>query len=378
MASALKDFFNRDAVARIAAMISAASPEFPAEKFVADASKGLAELELVPRAAHIARALHKYLPPNFEQAAAILERSLGPRLAATEGNGMAPFLYMPHVIFVAEHGLDDFEAALQLQYELTKRFSAEYSIRAYLERYPERTLERLRIWVDDPDVHVRRLVSEGTRPRLPWAPRLRKFQEDPRPVLELLELLKDDPELYVRRSVANNLNDIGKDHPDLLFETCRRWSVNASPDRQWLIRHALRSAVKRAESGALKVLGFSKAPNVRVERIKITPKRADIGESVQLSFDLVSNARSKQELLVDYRVFFVKADGSASPKVFKLKSLELSGGASVSLSARISLRQMTTRKHYPGAHRVELVVNGVAFPLGSFQVNAGTRLPRRA
>ena len=372
MADSLKQFFNPEVVKRIAAMISAVHRDFPADAFVADAVKGLNRLELVPRGAHIAKALHRHLPQDFVAAATILKGSLGPHLGATEGNGMAPFLYLPHVIFAAEYGLDHFDSALDLQYELTKRFSAEFSIRAFLQRYPERTLARLRAWASDPDVHVRRLVSEGTRPRLPWAPRLRQFQEDPAPVLELLELLKDDPELYVRRSVANNLNDIGKDHPEVLFATCRRWLVDASPERQWLIRHALRSSVKRGETGALQVLGFGSAAKVRAENVEIKPARPAIGTSVQISFDLVNTGRRKQEMIVDYRVFFVKASGQTSPKVMKLKEVELAAGESVRLSTRLSLRQMTTRRHYPGAHEIEVIVNGKSFALGEFHVVKAT------
>ncbi|MEX2282679.1 MAG: DNA alkylation repair protein [Gemmatimonadota bacterium] len=369
MAEPLKNFFSPKIATRIADMIAAVSPVFQAKAFVADAVRGLDALELVPRGWHIAHALHRHLPPDFESAAAILKASLGPRLAATEGNGLAPFLYLPHVLFTAEYGIDDLETALDLQYELTRRFSAEYSIRVFIERYPERTLERLRVWAGDPDVHARRLVSEGTRPRLPWAPRLREFQKDPRPVLELLELLKDDPELYVRRSVANNLNDIGKDHPDILFDTCQRWGIGASADRQWLIRHALRSAVKRGESGALQVLGYHRAPSARIEHARITPRRAKIGGTVEFSFDLVSTARRKQPLLVDFRVLFVKADRTTSPKVFKLKTVELAPGESISLSGRLSLRQMTTRKHYPGRHQIDAVVNGATLPLGHFDLD---------
>ena len=368
MADALKHFFDRPVVARIAAMIAAAEPSFPDEQFVAAASRGLDRLELLPRARHIAESLHQYLPSNFREAARILTSSLGPRLVATEGNGMASFLYLPHVFYVAEYGVDDLATSLDLQYELTKRFTAEYSIRIFLERYPEATLARLRTWAHDPDVHVRRLVSEGTRPRLPWAPRLRRFQQDPRPVLELLELLKDDPELYVRRSVANNLNDIGKDHPEILFETARRWLVAASPERAWLVKHALRSAVKRGEPGALRVLGYGRAPAVQIERVTFTPKLARIGGAVRIEFDLVSTARRSQSLLIDLRVLFVKADGQPSPKVFKLKQIELGAGASVRLSHLVSLRQMTTRRHYRGQHEVQVMVNGVPIPLGAFRV----------
>jgi 3-methyladenine DNA glycosylase AlkC len=352
----------------IAGMIGNVYPNFDKLSFVADATTALEALELLPRAWQIAHALRRHLPLDYNEAAAVLKASLGPRRPITEGDGMSSFLYLPHVLLVAEYGVEHWATSLDLQYELTKRFTAEFSIRVFLEKYPEQTLARLREWSSDPDVHVRRLVSEGTRPRLPWAPRLRAFQRDPRPVLELLELLKDDPELYVRRSVANNLNDIGKDHPDLLFETCKRWLVGASREREKLVKHALRSAVKRAEPGALQVLGYGHGPAARVEAVKITPRRAAIGESVDLAFELVSTARRKQSLLVDYRVHFVKADGSTRAKVFKLKQIELLPGAVARMNAKISLRQMTTRKHYPGKHTVDIVINGVALPVGEFVV----------
>jgi 3-methyladenine DNA glycosylase AlkC len=283
---------------------------------------------------------------------------------------MSSFLYLPHVFYVAEYGVDDLETSLGLQYELTKRFTAEFSIRVFLERYPEQTLARLRVWARDPDVHVRRLVSEGTRPRLPWAPRLRAFQRDPRPVLALLELLKDDPELYVRRSVANNLNDIGKDHPELLFATARRWLEDASPERQWLVKHALRSAVKRGEAGALQALGYGRKAAARIADVRVTPRRVKIGGTVTLAFAVASTARRQQALLIDVRVHFVKANGQTSPKVFKLKQLDLAAGESAHLSTKVSLRQMTTRKHYPGKHTVEVLVNGTAFPVGEFVVHS--------
>ncbi|HET9439193.1 MAG TPA: hypothetical protein VFO52_03435 [Longimicrobiales bacterium] len=370
MAEPLKNFFNSNTVAQIGAMIAHAYPPFELAQFTRAAGRGLEELELLPRGWHIAHALKRFLPADFESAAGILKASLGERLPATENNGMMPFLYLPHVFYVAEYGRDHLEAALDLQYELTKRFSAEYSMRVFIERYPAQTLARLRLWARDPDVHVRRLVSEGTRPRLPWAPRLRQLQRDPTPVLELLELLKDDPELYVRRSVANNLNDIGKDHPDILFETCRRWSQDATPERAWLIKHALRSAIKRAETGALEVLGFHHAPAVTISNVKFSPRDPVIGESLRLSFEVASEGRRQQSLLVDVRVHFVKADGGTRPKVFKLKTVALATRASATFNTTIGLRQLTTRKHYPGKHHVEVMINGVAFPIGSFSLKA--------
>src|SRR5918999_792307 len=236
MAEPLKNSYGPEVPRRIGAMIAAVDTAFPVDAFLADALEGYEELELTPRARHIADALGRHLPQDYERAVEILVASLGPKLDSPELTGMDVFLYMPHVFFVAERGGDHFEASMRAQYELTQRFSAEFSIRVFLERYPEATLARLRELALDPSAHVRRLVSEGTRPRLPWTPRLRAFQDDPRPVLELLELLRDDPELYVRRSVANNLNDIGKDHPDLLLDTARAWLMDATEERRGLIR----------------------------------------------------------------------------------------------------------------------------------------------
>jgi 3-methyladenine DNA glycosylase AlkC len=264
MAEALKDSFGRDVPERIAEMLAGADPTFRSAAFVTDALDGYDELELTPRARRIADVLTTYLPDDVERAAAVVSASLGPPIEGDEltGVGMAPFVYLPFVYWIAAEGLGHWDAAMALQYELTQRFTCEFSIRAFIDADPERTLARLREWTREPSPHVRRLVSEGTRPRLPWAPRLRRFVEDPSPVLELLELLKDDPTTLVRRSVANNLNDIGKDHPAVLVDVCRRWLVDATDERRALVRHALRSAVRRGESGALDLLGFGGPPSI--------------------------------------------------------------------------------------------------------------------
>jgi 3-methyladenine DNA glycosylase AlkC len=367
MGEPLKNHFGPDVPARIAGMIAKVDGGFATEAFLGEALDGYEALELTPRARHIARALGRHLPQEYERAIDILVASLGPKLEAAELTGMDGFLYLPHVFFVAEFGGEHFEASMRAQYELTQRFTAEYSIRVFLERYPERTLARLREWARDPNVHVRRLVSEGTRPRLPWAPRLRAFQHDPRPVLQLLGLLKDDPELFVRRSVANNLNDIGKDSPAALIETCRRWMLGATAERRWLVRHALRSAVKRGDPEAFEILGFG-AATVTVQDFRVSPAVVPIGESVTLTVELANEGSSTQRLLVDLRVHFMKANGQPSPKVFKLKELNLEPSGSERLAKTISLAQHTTRTHYPGRHRVELLVNGRASEAGAFEV----------
>lgn len=369
MAEPLKNSFGTDVPRRIAGMIQDVEPAFPVAPFLEQALAGYDELELMDRARHIAVALHAHLPDDYAKAIDTLLRSLGPiesAVATEEDSPMASFLYMPHCLFVADYGLDHFDLSMQANYELTKRFTAEFSIRPYLVRYPRKTLTLLKRWTKDPSPDVRRLVSEGTRPRLPWASRLPQFQADPTPVLDLLERLKDDPSLYVRRSVANNLNDIGKDHPDVLVQTADAWMKNADENRAWVVRHALRSAVKRGDAGALRVLGFGDARGLRVEDAAITPDRLAIGDSVVVCFAVRNTARGSRSVMVDFRIHYVKANGSARPKVFKLKAVDIPAGETVPLRKKVSLANMSTRTHYPGSHQVDAVINGRIQPIGSF------------
>jgi 3-methyladenine DNA glycosylase AlkC len=368
MAGELRDFFDAAVIRGIARELKSADPAFQERRFVAAALKGLAPLSLTGRAAHIAEAMHRFLPKDFADATAVISRSLGPPHAGSDTFGMAPFKYLPHTMFVATHGLAHFEESMRLQLELTRRFSAEFSIRAFLTQHPTATYARLLEWARHDDVHVRRLVSEGSRPRLPWAPRLRHFQQDPSPVLALLELLKDDPELYVRRSVANSLNDIAKDHPDLAVATGRRWLTGASADRRWIVHHALRFLVKQGHAGALNLIGAGRRPKIKLATVRITPARVRLGGAVIVTLALTSASRSRQDLLIDYVVHYVKANGSTSAKVFKLKRVTLTPDRAVPIALTIKLKDLTTRKHYAGRHAVDLLVNGVRFPLGAFRL----------
>ena len=378
MADQLKTFFSLALVERLAGDIARAHPAFDSKGFIRAATSGLAELELLARGKHIAKALRQFLPDDYPAAVDVLLRSLGAEHAGDElvGVGMAPFFYLPHTIFVAEHGLDHFELSMKAQYELTKRFSAEGSIRPYIAKYPDRTLRLLREWSADPNAHVRRLVSEGTRLRLPWAMRVSWLDANPDRVLELLELLKDDPSSMVRRSVANNLNDLGKVHPALLARTAEAWLKGASVDRMALIEHALRSAVKRGDPRALKVLGYGKKPAVAIEDVSFVPTRVPIGGKVTVSFTLRSKSRESQELLVDLAVHFVKARGNSSKKVFKVKRVLLVPRRAIELSCGVSLKVHTTRKPQPGRHAVDVLINGESFSVGSFDVRAGQKTAR--
>jgi 3-methyladenine DNA glycosylase AlkC len=374
----LKSFFSPSLVRRLAADIARVHPGFRERDFVERASSGLGALELLDRGRHIARALAAFLPPAYPEALAVLLRSLGPEHATDEliGAGMAPFFYYPHTVFVVEQGLDHFDLSMAAQYELTKRFSAEASIRAYIARDPERAFAYFDRWAGDANPHVRRLVSEGTRLRLPWAPRVPWLEANPDRVLALLERLKDDPATLVRRSVANSLNDLGKVRKDLLARTCAAWLEGASRERRALVAHALRSAVKRGDPDALRLLGYGGKPSVSLEGVRFAPARVPIGGRVSMRFALRSRSRAPQDLLVDVAVHFVKARGATAARVFKIGRAVLPPRGRLDFRTSFSLAVHTTRVPHPGRHAVDVIVNGQRMPAGAFQVVGRRRTGR--
>lgn len=255
------------AISLLAESISVVNSQFDAKSFQATARKGLDKLGIMQRGAHVARALHAALPMEFPKAVKVLVSALGPELTVTEGNGLAVFFYLPHSFYIGEHGLEHFEHGMLACYELTKRFTAEFCIRHYIARDQDGALKFLRKWARDKNPHVRRLVSEGTRSRLPWGMRLKIIQADPSPVLPLLEQLKDDESQYVRRSVANHLGDIIKDSPEIGFAICERWTEEVSgkridPEiasaRKWIVRHAVRLPAKKGHARALSIRAAAK------------------------------------------------------------------------------------------------------------------------
>lgn len=263
----LKDLLGPEAVDCLAHNVALAFPGFDAVGFRATALDGLEPLGILERGRKLAGALRKHLPENFTAAVHVLLDSLTPPRSDTDELGLEVFFYLPHVCFVAEYGLDavhnggldPFETSMTAQHALTRRFSAEFSIRPFLIHQQQRTLARLREWTSDSSAHVRRLCSEGTRPRLPWAVRLPAFIANPALALPILEALKDDADLYVRRSVANHLGDIAKDHVDWACAVCERWLAGASNDRKWLIRHALRYPARKGHPSALELRSAARA-----------------------------------------------------------------------------------------------------------------------
>jgi 3-methyladenine DNA glycosylase AlkC len=257
----IKFLLDREAAECLAHNIQLVHPAFDGAVFQQLVLTGIEPLSFMERSAHFSTALKATLPTKFSDATAILLNTLTPPNPHTVRLGLSVFFYLPHTRFIADYGRDaihngdedPFEVAMQAQYELTRRFTAEFSIRPFLIHDFDRTLKQLMAWMDDPDPHVRRLCSEGCRPRLPWGTRIPQLIKDPTPTLQILEALKSDPSLYVRRSVANHLGDIAKDHPELAFELCDRWLSNADKELKWVIRHAVRHPAKQGNSSAIEL-----------------------------------------------------------------------------------------------------------------------------
>ncbi|NQU37233.1 MAG: DNA alkylation repair protein [Actinobacteria bacterium] len=365
----LKDRLGPAVPVHIGGWISGVDPAFRADLFIADATAGLDDLELLARARHVAHAMHDHLPSDQARALSILTESLPTQRPDGEWKGHPGFALFAYVEYVSAYGLPAFDEAMTLQYQLTKLLTAELSIRTFIDNDYERTMRQLEVWVTDDSEHVRRLVSEGTRPRLPWSPRLRRFQADTSPILPLLDQLKDDPSEYVRRSVANNLNDIGKDHPDVLLEVASDWyQPDSRPNRKRLVRHALRSLVKAGNLEALAVLGYFPSSELIVDQLDLVPESPRIGQRLVINGSVRNSGDRETGVLVDISVAFRKANTRSSTKVFKGAQFTLDPGESRTVTKSISLAQHSTRKHHPGLHRVGLLVNGVECDSAEFEL----------
>jgi len=359
----LRDAIGVKSISELNNRLIKSDTTFNGEQFLALALSDLPSLGLNERINQVKMALKTCLPNDFEKAAKVLVGALGPKLTQESLDGIdltSPhgFIVLASCEYVASFGQDSFEVSMWALKEMTQRFSAEGAIRSFIIGHPKKTFAQLNKWLNHDSVHVRRLVSEGTRPRLPLFSRLPEFVKDPSPVLELLNQLKDDKELYVRRSVANNLNDIAKDNPKQVTDLLEKWSVGASKERQWLIKHALRSLVKLGNKAALALLGFKGVNDLQVNKFEINSQQITLGQELVISLHLSSDNSLPNNLMIDYLVFHKKANGSLAPKVFKWTQKSLSKGKPVVLNKKHPIKKISTRKYYSGAHEVHLQVNG--------------------
>ncbi|MGK0445223.1 MAG: 3-methyladenine DNA glycosylase AlkC [Bermanella sp.] len=331
---------------------------FDSDAFIQAAMAPLESLELKERVQHLIETLHQFLPTDFEQATECLLELPSVWDLGDPDDALRGFAAWPIIDYIGHYGVDHPEVSLPALRALTHLFSAEFAIRPFLLDHPELCHEYFEAWVEDESEHVRRLVSEGARPRLPWGIQLKLYVKDPSDNLPWLDVLKNDDSLYVRRSVANHLNDISKDHPQLVLDLCNAWYPKSDANVKWVIKHATRTLVKAGHPEVFALLGHSKDVKLKDLALTLSADHLVLGDSLEFELSLTSAAKQPQSLVVDFALHLMKANGKTSPKVFKWKTLSLEAGQSVSLQKKHAIKAITTRRYYSGEQKLEVLVNG--------------------
>ncbi|MET0263284.1 MAG: DNA alkylation repair protein [Rariglobus sp.] len=345
----LKSMFDSARYRSLAAELAQLSPAFDSKQFLAHVLDDLASRELMDRMRRTSSGVALALPVSYREQLVVL-RALAPRLGH---NFIGIFLSD----FVAQYGLDDIDASLDALKFFTQFGSAEFAIRPFLVRDLTGTITVMQTWARNPNEHVRRLASEGSRPRLPWGMRLQALVADPSPTLPILETLRADDSLYVRKSVANHLNDIAKDHPDRVIALLKTWDAT-DVRTAWIIRHALRTLIKAGNANALALIGAGSAARLDQASIRVSPRKLALGDTLTLTATLTSSAAKSQRLVIDYVIHYTRSRDAVSTKVFKWKTIDLPARGSITLIKKQTIRDFSTRRHHAGKHVVELQING--------------------
>ena len=348
---ALKHHVDTKMVHALAEQLMQTGDSFPVSTFIDEAADGLQDLELKDRIRQVATALDHALPDDAAEVVAVLDKAL-------ESSSFEGWMVWPVAELVGWRATSDPLILLPFMARLTHRSSCEFAIRGCLDAHPQLTFGVLRRWVEHPDEHVRRLVSEGSRPRLPWGVRLRDLQRDPTPTIALLDRLRDDPSEYVRRSVANHLGDIVKDHPDLAIATARRWKAEGGAHVDEVVRHGLRTLIKAGDTAALRLIGYDVDAPIRLTHLAIDPPRLVIGGQVTISARLTTDGQAPVPVVVEYLIHYLGVQGYRTPKAYRLAERIVEPGVACDLRRRHRFAHASIRRLQPGEQRIDLQVNG--------------------
>lgn len=366
----LKDhLFNKDTVTYLADIFVAADADFNKKKFVSEVMEKFPELELKERISWITEVLTKYLPSDPSAAMKLIVAALPPPLDPTKtDDDFGSFIFAPLGEYVVKSGCTKkyLKQSLATLKQLTMRFSMEDAMRAFLNNFSQETLAEYDKWVSDTNYHVRRLVSESTRPSLPWS---KKLSLDYKVPLRYLDILHTDPTRYVTRSVANHLNDISKKDPVLVVKTLTRWHTQNTHnplELDWLTRHSLRTLVKKGDRDALSLLGCSAHAVPGVSKLTLATQ-VQKGDRLPFSFEVSSS--ETQNLMIDYVIDFVKKNGATKPKVFKIKKLLVTAGESITIQKNHHLKSdSTTFTLNAGLHTLTIQINGQKLCSAQFEL----------
>jgi 3-methyladenine DNA glycosylase AlkC len=363
MVEPLKNMYNTTFFEALNRVLVQSYPTFDSRQFLALIYDDEWQMrELKQRVRHITHTLHRLLPSDFSYAVGILQD------ASSRLSGYT-FEAMIFPDFVEVYGLNDWELAMVAMAQFTQQSSAEFAVRPFIMKDQERMMQQMLVWSTHENHHVRRLASEGCRPRLPWAMALPALKANPAPIVPILERLKGDESEYVRRSVANNLNDISKDNPQVVLDMLNHWREKQTPERSRLIYHALRTLVKQGNPEALGIIGYRNTTTLQVDALRVTPERIVMGDEILFSFTLRSTSNLPQDVLIDYILHHQRADGKQTPKVFKLTKKMLAPDEVLFVSKKHSFKPITTRRYYAGGHAVEIQINGASYGKCAFMLD---------
>ena len=359
MAEVLKNVYNTDFYDALVKRILTHYPSFASKAFLkAIFCPAFTTMELKARMRHTTHCLHQFLPKNYKEAINILTPA-----SEVPSNSFAN-MFFPD--FVECYGMNDIETSMNALEHFTKFSSSEFAIRPFIINDMENSMRTMLGWSTNENHHVRRLASEGCRPKLPWAMALTAFQKDPSPILPILENLKNDSSEYVRRSVANNLNDISKDHPVLVLSITKKW-IGKSNHTDRLLKHACRTLLKQGNAEALALFGFNEAKGVNISNVKWNSEKIEIGTSGYFSFNM--HTEKAQNLRLEYAIDFLKSNGTHNKKVFRVSEKSYTKAQEINIKKKHSFKQMSTRKHYSGKHYLEIICNGKVLKRIAFELH---------
>jgi 3-methyladenine DNA glycosylase AlkC len=366
MAEPLKNMFNPAFFEKLCPVMRQTIPGFDCRDFIYRVfNNAWPELELKERVRHIAITLHHFLPDDFKTASAILvnlSKALQHANAQVQGFEL---IFIPE--YIQLFGMDHVAESLPALEQITQLVSAEFAIRPFLLGYPERTMKQMLLWSKHPDANVRRLSSEGCRPRLPWAMAVPALKKNPHPILPILENLRADPSEYVRRSVANNLNDIAKDHPDLVLKVAARWQ-GKNPDTDKIIKHGCRTLLKKGDENALTLHGFNSKSKASVDSLSLSKKKIKIGDDLHFQFGFINREKRSTSFRLEYAIDYLTSTGKTSRKIFKITENNFTPGRTISIQRKQSFKNFTTRKHFKGPHFLSILANGKKLAAKEFMV----------
>ena len=377
MAEPFKNMYNEQFFDRFTKDLKLVINNFDAREFVFQIMDNNWEnKEFKQRIAHITTILRKFLPADYKEAITkILElldyvEKRQPDFSKIDDKNFGLMLEYGWILdnYVEQFGLDDYETSVKAIERITQFSSCEFAVRPFIIKYPDEMMKQMLVWSKHEHWGVRRLASEGCRPRLPWAMALPDLKDNPVPIIPILENLKNDPARFVRLSVANNLNDIAKDNPETVIELVKRWK-GESQEVNWIIKHGCRTLLKQGNPEVMELFGFGAAgKNISIENFQIPISEVKVGDSLEFKFDLWNNNNEKTKIRLEYGIYYQKANGTLTKKVHKISEKEYPGNSTTQIIRKHSFKVVTTRKFHPGLHQVAVIINGNEFDKYNFEL----------